>query len=82
VGWGWPSLATQAMSGAASCTAGLRHSRPAVVEDVGARVVAALGQPAARELLEVLEWSDGEATALIGRLHACADELRHEVRGL
>lgn len=37
--------------------------------DVGARVVAALGEPAARELLEVLERSDAERAALIGRLH-------------
>jgi hypothetical protein len=35
------------------------------MEDVGQRVIAALGAPAARELLEVLERSD----VPIGRLH-------------
>jgi hypothetical protein len=39
-------------------------------DDVGARVAAALGEPAARELLEVLERSDADRAALIGRLHA------------
>lgn len=39
-------------------------------ECVGARVVAALGEPGARELLEVLERSDADRAALIGRLHA------------
>ena len=38
-------------------------------EGIGERVVAALGDPAARELLEVLERSDAERAALIGRLH-------------
>jgi hypothetical protein len=41
--------------------------------DVGSRVVAALGEPAARELLEVLERSDDDRAALIGRLHARDD---------
>jgi hypothetical protein len=41
--------------------------------DVGARVVAALGEPGARELLEVLERSDEERASLIGRLHARDD---------
>jgi hypothetical protein len=40
---------------------------------VGDRVVAALGQPGARELLEVLERSDEERAALIGRLYARDD---------
>jgi hypothetical protein len=35
-------------------------------------VVAALGEPAARELLEVLGRSDADRAAVIGRLH-----LRH-----
>lgn len=38
--------------------------------DVGARVIACLGERAARELLEVLERSDEDRAALIGRLHA------------
>lgn len=38
--------------------------------DAGRRVVASLGVPAARELLEVLERSDADQAALIGRLHA------------
>ena len=37
------------------------------------RVVAALGEPAARELLEVLERSDADRAALIGRLHVRDD---------
>lgn len=40
-----------------------------VSEDIGQRVVAALGEPAARELLEVLERPDADRAALIGRLH-------------
>jgi hypothetical protein len=32
-------------------------------------VVAALGEPSARELLEVLERPDADRAALIGRLH-------------
>ncbi len=38
-------------------------------EDVGARVVAALGEPGARELLEVLERTNADRAALIGRLY-------------
>jgi hypothetical protein len=38
-----------------------------VREDIGQRVVAALGEPAARELLEILERSDADRAALIGR---------------
>jgi hypothetical protein len=41
--------------------------------DLGARVVAALGEPAARELLEVLERSDADRAALIGRLYVRED---------
>jgi hypothetical protein len=41
--------------------------------EVGARVVAALGEPAAPELLEVLERSDADRATLIGRLHARED---------
>jgi hypothetical protein len=40
-----------------------------VSQDVGARVIAALGATAARELLEILERSDADRAALIGRLH-------------
>jgi hypothetical protein len=43
------------------------------VSDIGARVVAALGEPAARELLGVLERSDEDRAALIGRLHVRDD---------
>jgi hypothetical protein len=43
------------------------------VSDTGARVVAVLGEPAARELLEALEPSDEERAPLIGRLHARDD---------
>ncbi|HET6792119.1 MAG TPA: hypothetical protein VFI35_11110 [Actinomycetota bacterium] len=42
-------------------------------EDIGQRVVAALGEPAAREPLEVLERSDADRAALIGRLHVRDD---------
>lgn len=42
-------------------------------EDIGQRVIAALGEPAARELLEVLERSDADRAALIGRLHVRDD---------
>jgi hypothetical protein len=44
-----------------------------VSEDIGQRVIAALGEPAARELLEVLERSDADRAALIGRLHVRDD---------
>jgi hypothetical protein len=44
-----------------------------VDENVGQRVVAALGEPAARELLEILERSDADRAALIGRLHVRDD---------
>ena len=37
------------------------------MNDAGQRVVAALGEPAARELLEILERSDADRAALIGR---------------
>ena len=37
-------------------------------EDIGRSVVAALGEPAARELLEILDRSDADRAALIGRL--------------
>jgi hypothetical protein len=40
-----------------------------LIGEVGARVVAALGEPAARELLEILDGSDAGWVALIGRLH-------------
>ncbi|MCD6022908.1 MAG: hypothetical protein K0R20_2618 [Actinomycetia bacterium] len=36
------------------------------VNDIGQRIVAALGEPAARELLEVLERPDTDRAALIG----------------
>ena len=39
------------------------------MEQLGERVVAALGPSAAGELLEVLERSDADRAALIGRLH-------------
>lgn len=42
-------------------------------EGIGQRVVAALGEPAARELLEILERTDADRAALIGRLHARDD---------
>ena len=42
-------------------------------EEIGERVVAALGEPAARELLEILERSDADRAALIGRLHIRED---------
>jgi hypothetical protein len=38
------------------------------VDDLGERIVAALGEPAAREFLGVLERSDVDRAALIGRL--------------
>jgi hypothetical protein len=36
--------------------------------DLGSRIVSALGEPAARELLDVLTRDDAERAALIGRL--------------
>jgi hypothetical protein len=42
-------------------------------DTIGARVFGALGEPAARQLLGVLERSDGDRAALIGRLHARDD---------
>lgn len=43
------------------------------MNDIGQRVVATLGEPAARELLAVLEQSDADRAALIGRLHVRDD---------
>ena len=43
------------------------------VNDIGRRVAAALGEAAARELLDVLERSDADRAALIGRLHVRDD---------
>jgi hypothetical protein len=43
------------------------------MQSVGERVVSALGEPAARELLDVLERSDADRAALIGRLHVRDD---------
>jgi hypothetical protein len=43
------------------------------VDHLAERDVAALGEPAARELLEVLERSDADRAALIGRLHVRDD---------
>lgn len=40
-----------------------------MTDDIGQRVVDALGEPAARELLQVLERPDADRAALIGRLH-------------
>jgi hypothetical protein len=37
--------------------------------DPGARIVAALAEPGARELLGILERSDADCAALIGRLY-------------
>lgn len=48
-----------------------------VSEDIGRRVVAALGEPAARKLLEILDRSDADRAALIGRL-----QLRDDARWL
>jgi hypothetical protein len=44
-----------------------------VTEDIGQCVVAALGEPAGRELLEVLERPEADRAALIGRLHVRDD---------
>jgi hypothetical protein len=38
------------------------------LDTFGARIVAALGEPASRELLEVLTCFDADRAALIGRL--------------
>jgi hypothetical protein len=40
---------------------------------LGSRIMSALGEPAARELLDVLTRSDADRAALIGQLHARAD---------
>lgn len=55
------------------CPAG--HGSSPIRRDRGdrARVVAALGPAAARELLEVLDRSDADRDGLIGRLHARSD---------
>jgi hypothetical protein len=45
----------------------------AMDEVLGERVVAALGESGARELLHVLERSDADRAALIGRLHVRDD---------
>jgi hypothetical protein len=42
-------------------------------QDTLPRIVAALGGPAARELLDVLTRSDADRAALIGRLHLRKD---------
>lgn len=42
-------------------------------DEIGGRVVRALGEPAARELLEALERPDAERAALIRRLFARDD---------
>jgi hypothetical protein len=39
------------------------------MDDLGSRIVTALGEPAARELLDVLTRPDADRAALIGRLH-------------
>jgi hypothetical protein len=39
------------------------------LDNLGARIVAALGEPAAPELLDVLTHSDADRAALIRRLH-------------
>jgi hypothetical protein len=44
-----------------------------VPEGIGERVVAALGEPGALELLEILERSDADRAALIGRLRVRDD---------
>ena len=43
------------------------------MQGIGDRVVAVLGEPAARELLGVLERSDVDRAATIARLHARED---------
>lgn len=42
-------------------------------QTIGARIVAAVGEAGARELLDVLTRPDGDRAALIGRLHQRAD---------
>jgi hypothetical protein len=37
-------------------------------DDIGNRIIATLGEPAARELLDVMMRSDADRAALIGRL--------------
>ena len=49
------------------------RNRHQASEPIGERVVAALGEPSARELLDVLERSDADRAALIGRLHVRDD---------
>jgi hypothetical protein len=39
------------------------------LDDLGPRIVAAIGEPSARELLDVLTRSDADRAAPIGRLH-------------
>jgi hypothetical protein len=43
-------------------------------DDTGARIVAAVGEPAARELLDVLTRPEADRAALIGQLHQRADK--------
>jgi hypothetical protein len=41
--------------------------------ELGARIVAAIGEPAARELLDALTRAQADRAALIGRLHLRED---------
>lgn len=43
------------------------------MDDTGHRVVEALGEPAARELLDAITRSDADRAALIGRLYTRSD---------
>jgi hypothetical protein len=43
------------------------------MNDLGRRIVAVLGEPASRELLDLLTRSDADRAALIGRLHVRDD---------
>jgi hypothetical protein len=45
----------------------------ASLENVGTRIVAVLGEPAARELLDVLTRCDADRASLIGRLYGRPD---------
>jgi hypothetical protein len=48
---------------------GANWARMIASRDLGARIVEAVGEPGARELLDVLTRPEADSAALIGRLH-------------
>ena len=69
----WPKWDVRPHLPAVRLAPDVRFGDSPLMQDLGDRVVAALGEPAARELLEALERSDADRAALIGRLHVRND---------